>query len=198
MRLRRRDFEGRRIIGLRLLMVAELIGNRALRGKHGPIRPFGRMRMRQDLGRLARPAGLGQGLAIGGEHLNVVRKFDRQPLQNRDGLRMFGHAAQSPRVIHRDGFVIRIAVVLAAPILRCALTIRVGGAPGAIRYTADRTGDILLTARLAASETKRGRHKRPGDGSGRDVPNPAFVRQAYCVVHRTNVSCAPPCHYAGP
>jgi len=82
---------------------------------------------------------------------------------------------QSPRVIHRDGFVIRIAVVQAAPILRYALTIRVGGAPGAIGYTADRPGDILLTARLAASETKRGRHKRPGDGSGREVPNPAAL-----------------------
>jgi hypothetical protein len=66
MRLSRHDFERRRIIGLRLLMIAELIGDRALRGKHGPIRPLGGMGMSQYLGRLARPPGIGQGLAIGG------------------------------------------------------------------------------------------------------------------------------------
>jgi hypothetical protein len=61
------------------------------------------MRMRQYVGRLARPAGIGQGLAISGQHFDIAREFDRQPLQNRDGLRMFGHAAQGPRVIQRDG-----------------------------------------------------------------------------------------------
>ncbi|MGI8568476.1 MAG: hypothetical protein ACR2KT_05120 [Methylocella sp.] len=66
MRLRRHDFERRRIVGLRLLVVAELIGDRALRGKHGPIRPLGGMGMSQHVGRLARPPGIGQGLAIGG------------------------------------------------------------------------------------------------------------------------------------
>ena len=34
MRLSRHDFERRRIVGLRLLVVAELIGDRPLRGKH--------------------------------------------------------------------------------------------------------------------------------------------------------------------
>lgn len=80
-------------------MIAELIGDRALRGKHGPIRPLGGMGMRQYLGRLARPPGIGQGLAISAEHLHVMGKFDRQALQYRDGLRIFRQAAQGPRVI---------------------------------------------------------------------------------------------------
>jgi hypothetical protein len=136
------------------------------------------MRMFQYAGRLARPAGIGQGLAITGKHLHIAREFDRQPLQNRDGLRIFGHAAQGPRVIQRDRFVVRVAVVLAAPFLRAPPHIGFGCAT-------DRTGDILRAARLAAAEPKAGRQNRPAHGAERGVPS---GREVFDEIRHANAS----------
>jgi hypothetical protein len=63
------------------------------------------------------------------------------------------HAAERPRVIQRDLFVIRVAVVATAPFLRGAPSIRFESA-------AERAGDILRPPRLAARQTQHGRENR--------------------------------------
>ena len=50
---------------------------------------------------LARPAGVGQRLAIGGEQRHVVRVLRRGGLQNRRRLRVLGQAAQRARLLLR-------------------------------------------------------------------------------------------------
>ena len=104
----RADVQRRLVVPARGGVVAHLVGDGALRGEHAPARPVGRVRAFEHAGRLLQSAGVGQRLAVGGQHRHVVRVLHRKSLQHRNRLRMLAEAAQRLRVMDRGDLVVRV------------------------------------------------------------------------------------------
>ena len=94
-------FSAPRIELLRALVVAEPIGDRALHRHDRPVRPLGRIGARQHFLGLIELAVVGERLAVGAEHFEILRRLDRRRLHHRRRFAVAGQRAQRPRVIDR-------------------------------------------------------------------------------------------------
>ena len=112
------------IIGLRLIVIAELIFDRPLRREDRPVRLLRRMGLGQDSFGLPQMAGFCQRLAIGAQHLHVLGIFGREPLCDRHRLIVALAGAKRAGIGHRDALVIRLRIVALAEIFGIALQLR--------------------------------------------------------------------------
>ena len=101
-------------------MVAELVGDGALRRQDAPVRLLRQMRPAEHLGRLLVAAGVGKRLAVGREERQVLGITDRRLLQDGDRLGVLVALAQRGGVADRGGAVAGIGLEARGPGLRVA------------------------------------------------------------------------------
>ena len=140
-------------------MLAELVGDSALRRQDAPIRLFRRMGPAQHVVRLLQAAIIGERAAIGAEQFLIVGMDDHGAFQDGERLGVLVERAQGPRIEEGGVAVALVRFIALAPIGFFATPLRLGarlGLPGP-----DRAGDVAGTAaHLAGAE----REAEGGDG----------------------------------
>ena len=146
-------------------MVAEPVGDRALHRHDRPVGPLRRIGARQHFLGLFELAVVGERLAVGAEHFEIMRRLDRRRLHHRRRFAVAGQRAQRPRVIDRGDLLAGIAVVALAPIVGVGAQARFVGRQRLLGR-GDRAGHRRRGpgSRRAARRRSAGRRARPRRG----------------------------------